>query len=180
MTDAAAMTPAERALWVQAKLDYDHALAIANDVWKGCEQTDGGPERTADALQAATATILIHVKHLRESSHRTAAPSTAAPAAVKRDETRGASQASGAVPPCPQCGGEMWDNRGKKKNPKSADFACKQKNGACVNEKGYKTGVWEEKAKPNGARGAAHARPTEGYDEMPSGIAEDESDSLPF
>jgi hypothetical protein len=31
---------------------------------------------------------------------------------------------------CPQCGGEMWDNRGKKKNPKQPDFRCKDE--ACA------------------------------------------------
>ena len=30
--------------------------------------------------------------------------------------------------PCPICQGEMWDNRGKKLNPKSPDFKCKDKN----------------------------------------------------
>ena len=30
-----------------------------------------------------------------------------------------------AAPLCPVCNGEMWDNRGKKKNLKSPDFACK-------------------------------------------------------
>jgi hypothetical protein len=42
---------------------------------------------------------------------------------------------------CPKCGGEMWDNRGKKKNPKAPDFRCKNPN--CKDEKGYVTGLWE-------------------------------------
>ena len=29
---------------------------------------------------------------------------------------------------CPKCGGEMWDNRVDKKNPKSPDYKCKDKN----------------------------------------------------
>lgn len=29
---------------------------------------------------------------------------------------------------CPECGGEMWDNRLKKKNPKQPDFRCKDEN----------------------------------------------------
>jgi hypothetical protein len=28
---------------------------------------------------------------------------------------------------CPKCGGEMWDNREKKTNPKAPDFKCKDK-----------------------------------------------------
>lgn len=28
---------------------------------------------------------------------------------------------------CPNCGGGLWDNRGKKKNPKAPDFKCKNK-----------------------------------------------------
>src|SRR3954471_11990192 len=29
------------------------------------------------------------------------------------------------VPACPNCGGEMWDNRENKRNPKAPDFKCK-------------------------------------------------------
>lgn len=41
---------------------------------------------------------------------------------------------------CPECGGEMWDNRTSKKNPRAPDFKCKDKtcNGA----------IWPEKKKP--------------------------------
>lgn len=28
-------------------------------------------------------------------------------------------------PPCPVCGGRMWDNRARKTNPKSPDFKCR-------------------------------------------------------
>ena len=28
---------------------------------------------------------------------------------------------------CPICNGPMWDNRGKKRNPKAPDFKCKDK-----------------------------------------------------
>jgi hypothetical protein len=31
----------------------------------------------------------------------------------------------GPITECPTCGSEVWDNRGKKKNPKSPDFKCK-------------------------------------------------------
>jgi len=57
---------------------------------------------------------------------------------------------------CPACGGEMWDNRKKKMNPKSPDYKCKDVN--CKFEKNKETGeynidskyvtsVWEEKQK---------------------------------
>ena len=32
---------------------------------------------------------------------------------------------AGDAPACPKCGGEMWDNRANKKNPKAPDFKCK-------------------------------------------------------
>ena len=28
---------------------------------------------------------------------------------------------------CPKCGGQMWDNRASKRNPKSPDFKCRDK-----------------------------------------------------
>ncbi len=41
---------------------------------------------------------------------------------------------------CPQCGNEMLDTRASKSNPKAPDFTCPDP--TCVNEKGYRTGVW--------------------------------------
>ena len=32
---------------------------------------------------------------------------------------------TGEAPVCPKCGGEMWDNRARKKNPRAPDFKCK-------------------------------------------------------
>jgi hypothetical protein len=43
-------------------------------------------------------------------------------------------------PVCPECGGEMWDNRQDKRNPKSPDFRCKNK--VCGADKGV---IWPEK-----------------------------------
>ena len=31
----------------------------------------------------------------------------------------------GGQPSCPTCGGRMWDNRGRKTNPKAPDFKCR-------------------------------------------------------
>jgi hypothetical protein len=44
------------------------------------------------------------------------------------------------VPPCPTCGGPMYDNRTSKKNAAAPDFRCKDK--ACRDDKGYTTGLW--------------------------------------
>lgn len=32
-----------------------------------------------------------------------------------------------ATPACPKCGGEMWDNRESKRNPRAPDFKCRDK-----------------------------------------------------
>jgi len=31
------------------------------------------------------------------------------------------------APPCPKCGGAMWDNRESKRNPRAPDFKCRDK-----------------------------------------------------
>jgi hypothetical protein len=41
---------------------------------------------------------------------------------------------------CPECGGQMWDNRERKTNPKAPDFKCKDKNCSGV--------IWKFKAPP--------------------------------
>ena len=43
------------------------------------------------------------------------AVSTAKPAGTKDD------------PPCPVCGGKMWDDRASKRNPRAPDFKCRNK-----------------------------------------------------
>jgi len=59
---------------------------------------------------------------------------------------------------CPQCGGEMWDNRQNKTNPKAPDFKCKDPN--CLDDKGYVTAVWD---KPKG-----NFTPKGGKNEVPT------------
>ena len=39
---------------------------------------------------------------------------------------------AGEAPPCPKCGGEMWDNRAGRRNPRAPDFKCKDKSCAGV------------------------------------------------
>ena len=41
--------------------------------------------------------------------------------------TKTAKWADGAPVQCPTCGGEMWDNRKEKKNPKAPDLKCKDR-----------------------------------------------------
>lgn len=41
-----------------------------------------------------------------------------------------------AAPKCRECGGDMWDNRENKKNPKAPDFKCK--------DKGCDGAIWEK------------------------------------
>ena len=43
--------------------------------------------------------------------------------AVQQPKSEGAA----GVPTCPKCGGDMWDNRRDKRNPKAPDFKCKNK-----------------------------------------------------
>lgn len=50
----------------------------------------------------------------------------------------------GEVPSCPKCGGAMWDNRGRKRNPKAPDFKCRDK--ACAGL--YWPGQWPPAEQP--------------------------------
>jgi hypothetical protein len=77
------------------------------------------------------------------------APPTAAPAAAP-------SAAANGLPACPVCGGEMWDNREKRTNPRSPDFKCK--NGPRARGEPGCTGViWPSKAATADAAPAAAA-----------------------
>jgi hypothetical protein len=171
----AAMTDSERALWVQAKADYTHALAIARDAWSGILDVD--EPLPYDAIQAATATLIIHVTKLRgeERLHVRVPQHAATPA-----ETKTAAQ-SVAVPPipsaCPKCGGKVWDNRENKKNPKAPDWKCRDKN--CLDEKtGFTTGGWADKPKGKGAN--SKPVPAGSFDDLPPALQDDDSGDLPF
>jgi hypothetical protein len=167
------MTEQERALWVRAEQEYRVALRAAAGAWSN----DVVPIVTAEALQAAAATILLHHKYLAERGGVTPQP---APAAVKRDGPSPAtSQApragSGSIPnACPECGGPVWDNRDKKRNPKAPDWKCKNK--TCVDDKGFVTAGWIPKAQ---AQAAAIRDGIDSFAEMPAALREEE-ESLPF
>lgn len=94
---------------------------------------------------------------------RAATPRPAAKAAAPK--TNGTAHSSSTdVPACPTCGGEMWDNRKDKTNPKSPDFKCKDK--TCLTAKGYVTSVWAE--------------PSDVATPVPVGAGFDGIDDLPF
>lgn len=83
-------------------------------------------------------------------------------------------QSNGSVPSCPQCGGPMHDNRGDKKNPKAPDFRCKDTD--CLDENGYRTGLWERDVKQQKATAAA----TPQRQQQQGSPFEDEFEELPF
>jgi hypothetical protein len=65
-----------------------------------------------------------------------AAPAAAATGAGTRSAATAGAAAASAVapqppsegmPPCPVCGGAMWDDRLSKRNPRAPDFKCKNK-----------------------------------------------------
>ena len=84
------------------------------------------------------------------------------------------------APPCPKCGGDMWDNRASKRNPKAPDFKCK--------DKGCDGVVWPPRdgsisapslaAAPARTPAAAAATGRDEFSDFGSGDSED--DDLPF
>ena len=70
-------------------------------------------------------------------------------------------------PPCPKCGGRMWDNRVGKRNPKAPDFKCRDRSCDGV--------IWPPKA---GARGAAKTEEAAELDAAPLGLTG--TDDIPF
>ena len=59
-----------------------------------------------------------------------------------------------AIPDCPKCGGEMWDNREGKRNPKAPDFKCK--------DRGCDGVIWPPRTASAGAAPFAGASATSG------------------
>jgi hypothetical protein len=167
---------ADRALWVAAKQDFDRALRVAFEVWRGIELHEQVPDDAV--LQASAATILIHMTKLRNESHIVV---KVPPAAATSSTTPAVS--SVAVPPCPKCKGAMKDVRNQKRSEKSPDFECLQEKGDCGKPnkdktKWFATGSWVDKLPPrNGAN--SQPVPAGSYDDPPPALR-DESDDLPF
>lgn len=162
--------------------DADAAFTMAKALWKG-----SSPDN--EVLQSTFATLLIHMQHTRKGGVGPApsagravpgqAPGRPAPAPAPAT-TQAAAHV--AVPACPICGGEMWDNRDNKKNPKAPDFKCKDK--TCKDEKGFAPGLWVEKPKGGGRRAAPAAAPqpvpTAAGDFRGFPKALEDDDELPF
>jgi hypothetical protein len=49
------------------------------------------------------------------------------PTALEAPATAPAPAQPSDAPPCPKCGGRMWDNRATKRNPKAPDFKCRDR-----------------------------------------------------
>jgi hypothetical protein len=83
-------------------------------------------------------------------------------------------QLVGDIPPCPKCGGRMWDNRIGKRNPKAPDFKCRDRNCDGV--------IWPPR--PAAKRAARQERETEEHAAAPAGTAESGaslgSEEIPF
>ena len=168
-------------LAVQAYRDYGNALSIAKKYW---------PNGPAEVVQAAAATVLIHLKELRRSSPQsqpqTQAGASRAPAAPVARPAPAAPKSEGGVPAaCPVCGSEVWDNtEDKKKGKKGPVWRCKNKE--CQDDKGFVTSEWSFKKgkQSNTAYAEAHAardtfdQAATDFNQFPPQLEAD--DSLPF
>jgi hypothetical protein len=85
-------------------------------------------------------------------------------ASAKYIEHAGQPQAGPDNPPCPKCGGPMWDDRQNKRNPNAPDFKCKNKPKA-KGEPGCEGVIWPPK---NGAPSKPAAAP-----QLPAHLADD-------
>ena len=168
----------DRALWAAAQEDYTNALAIARKAW--------GADADQQAVQAAAATVLIHITKLRNESHMLVKipgtiPQSAAPSPT---EVKAAAQ-WGAVPPCPKCKGAMKDVRSEKRSEKSPDFTCLQEKGDCGKPnkdktKWFATGAWVDKLPPRNGNPLAGQTTPQTFEQPPVALADDGPDDLPF
>ena len=97
-------------LWVRVLDDYRKAYTVVERVWP----KDTPPEVRVEA----TATALNHYRETRRAMLPHNQPQATAP-------SENGHAADPAPDGCPQCGGEMYDNRGDKKHARSPDFKCK-------------------------------------------------------
>jgi len=80
--------------------------------------TNGAPLPDGDAAPAAT----------RGGAAKRSKATAAATATEAREAPSDAMVAEAEeIPPCPKCGGRMWDNRATKRNPKAPDFKCRDR-----------------------------------------------------
>ena len=168
----------DRALWAAAQEDYTNALKIAEKAW-----SDAGHAGVEDStIQAAAATVLIHITKLRSETHiHVKVPQSAAPSPT---EVKAAAQ-WGAVPPCPKCKGAMKDVRSEKRSEKSPDFTCLQEKGDCGKPnkdktKWFATGAWVDKLPPRNGNPLAGQTTPQTFEQPPVALADDGPDDLPF
>lgn len=87
----------------------------------------------------------------------------------------------GDAPSCPICGGEMWDDRASKTNPKAPDFKCKNKP-KTRGGPGCAGVIWPPKraAKPAGRKLQPVAAGTGEFDDFPPPLEDLDSDDLGY
>lgn len=76
------------------------------------------------------------------------------------------------VPPCPKCGGKMWDNRLGKRNPKAPDFKCRDRNCDGV--------IWPSKPSAKAASPSEESDPAPEPTPEESAPAQLGSEEIPF
>jgi hypothetical protein len=108
---------------------------------------------------------------VKPRGRKAAATATEAPAPVPATVEPSAAPLTEASPPCPQCGGRMWDNRASKRNPKAPDFKCRDRSCDGV--------IWPARAANGAAPAQTNGHAPEGefvLDSSPLGSGDD----IPF
>lgn len=123
--------------FVNLTMAYDFFAADGSHVTAEAmgEAMDAGDKASNKAMSAAHKYVLLQtfciptgdIPDADQTTHDELKPRTSS-RAVKSD-----------VPPCPDCGGQMWDNRATKKG-RQPDYKCK--------DKGCDKAVWLDSAKP--------------------------------
>jgi hypothetical protein len=97
-------------------------------------------------------------------------PAAATPAlAIKRSRSAKSAPITSDVPPCPKCGGRMWDNRIGKRNPRAPDFKCRDRSCDGV--------IWPPREQVAVAQEAQEAEQAGGAEPVATPAAENE---IPF
>ncbi|HEX5438562.1 MAG TPA: Rad52/Rad22 family DNA repair protein [Gemmatimonadaceae bacterium] len=108
-------------------------------------------------------------RHARADDAGTQAAGNAdSPALTLRRAKRKAAASTSDVPPCPKCGGKMWDNRIGKRNPRAPDFKCRDRSCDGV--------IWPPREAPAAQAAAQAASEAEDAD-APQAV---ESEEIPF
>ncbi|HEX6965928.1 MAG TPA: Rad52/Rad22 family DNA repair protein [Gemmatimonadaceae bacterium] len=136
--------------WVQMDGDGKYAKAI-EDPQIAYDRRHGQGASTAPAAEGAAEAPTIAIKRTRSAKS----------ASIASD-----------VPPCPKCGGRMWDNRIGKRNPRAPDFKCRDRSCDGV--------IWPPKEKVAAAQAAAAAPESEGSGGTEAVATAAGDDEIPF